>query len=51
MRAALTGATGFIGTHLTVRLVAEGIATRVLARRPAAAGLGRAVTGSGEPSA
>ena len=52
MRAALTGATGFIGTHLTVRLVAEGIATRVLARRPAAAaGLCRAVTGSGEPSA
>ena len=33
VRAAITGATGFIGTHLTRRLAAEGIATRVLSRR------------------
>jgi NADH dehydrogenase len=31
----ITGGTGFVGRHLTARLVAEGEPVRVLARRPA----------------
>ncbi|HNS03832.1 MAG TPA: NAD(P)-dependent oxidoreductase [Anaerolineae bacterium] len=35
MRALITGVTGFMGSHLAERLLAEGIAVRGLARRPA----------------
>ena len=35
MRVLVTGATGFLGTHLTRRLLAEGMRVRILARSPA----------------
>ncbi len=35
MRVLITGVTGFIGSHLAERLLAEGVAVRGLARRPA----------------
>lgn len=35
MRALITGVTGFIGSHLAERLLAEGMAVRGLVRRPA----------------
>ncbi|HEX7772565.1 MAG TPA: NAD-dependent epimerase/dehydratase family protein, partial [Pyrinomonadaceae bacterium] len=34
MRIAITGATGFVGSHLTTRLVSEGHEVVRLARRP-----------------
>ena len=37
MRALITGVTGFIGSHLAERLLAEGVGVRGLARRPAEA--------------
>ncbi len=37
MRALITGVTGFIGSHLAERLLAEGVVVRGLARRPAEA--------------
>lgn len=37
MRVLITGVTGFMGSHLAERLLAEGVAVRGLARRPASA--------------
>ena len=47
MRALVTGGTGFIGSHLVRRLVAEGAEVHVLARYPtgkARVAIGAAVT-------
>jgi NADH dehydrogenase len=41
----ISGGTGFVGRHLTARLVAEGEAVRVLARRPAEVPGAQVVTG------